>query len=150
MMKRVLLYFSFVLIGGCGALPRNSTLCPETPTKALLRSEVESVLLSSDTTEMSGQLGINEQIGYEFKGIPDRKLSYKFTEFELCTWIVAPDLRFLTSAQVEISLTSGETTDVKQVDLPLHGSYIIQLYSPQESKAFNIRMSLGDLDVEEK
>lgn len=133
-MKKLVLYLTLLIIGGCQALPKvseqtiqASTGCPEKPKAALTKAE--DIQLNSQTVSKSGQASANNSVGYTFEAQAGQKLSYRTTD-DICIWLYTPDNKLLSSGEI-----------------PQTGKYILQVSAPKGSTTFNLEMSLGTLQA---
>lgn len=137
-MKKLWLYLTLVIIGGCNAAASNpnpnsvlaGSTCPEKPSSTLDPKDVKSISLTdSGITKESGQLNTGKSLGYTFEAQSGQKLSYQ-TKDDICIWIFTQDLTLLNST-----------------DLPKSGKYTIQVAAPKGSTTFNLEMSLGTVQA---
>ena len=136
-MKKLILFSTLLLIGGCQSLPKVSqqtlqastvpTGCPEKPTNVLTKPE--EIELSSQSVIKSGQASATKSIGYTFVAQAGQKLSYR-TQDDICIWTYTPDNQLLNSGEI-----------------PQSGKYILQDSAPRGSTTFNLEMSLGTLEA---
>lgn len=133
-MKKLLLYLTLLILGGCQTLPKASeqtaqasTGCSEAPKAAL--TNVEEIQLSDRSTIKSGQISANKFVGYTFTAQSGQKLSYR-TSDDICIWLYTPNNQLLNSGE-----------------LPQTGKYTFQISVPKGSTTFNVEMSLGTLEA---
>ena len=136
-MKKLILFSTLLLIGGCQSLPKVSqqtlqastvpTGCSEKATNVLTKPE--TIELNSQSVTKSGQISAAKSIGYTFAAQAGQKLSYR-TQDDICIWIYTPENQLLTSGEI-----------------PQSGKYILQVSAPRGSTTFNLEMSLGTLEA---
>jgi len=125
---------------GCSAVPSNPTAqsqapsptpaqsdCAETPTGTLNNANVSRVDVRSGSAAVSGMASMGQLVGYNFQGEKNQKFSYVPQDSDLCVWVYTPDNKIL-----------------KNAELPMNGSYVVQVATKKGAKAFSMELYVGD------
>ncbi len=105
--------------------------CPKTSGK-LNSSNVQTIDINDKTFQTSGQIKVNNDIGYKFTGEKGQLLSTSLTSKDkICLIIYTPDLKPLSTSE----------------KLPQSGEYILQIFVPEGNKNFELNISLENLTL---
>ena len=103
--------------------------CPEKPTLNLDQQTVEDINLDQSLVK-SGRVTATEAVGYQFDAQSGQTLTYSTNE-DVCIVVYTPDNQIIDGGE-----------------LPTSGKYIVQVSSPQDERAFDLKMSLTTPVVE--
>jgi hypothetical protein len=101
-----------------------STECANKPQVSLKEENIENIDFDNSPVTQSGIIRKNEMIGYRFQGESDQRLNYQ-TNDNICVWIFTPNNQLLQQSQ-----------------LPITGTYIMQVSTPIGSRTFDITVNL--------
>jgi hypothetical protein len=136
--KLALLLVGLLPSMGCAAMPASSSAqapsptpvqsdCAEAPTGTLNPANVSRVDVRSGTAAVSGMASAGQLVGYNFQGEKNQRFSYTPQDSDLCVWVYTPDNKILKAAE-----------------LPMTGSYVVQVGTKQGKKDFNIQINVSE------
>lgn len=130
---KVMILIMFVLVTSCKEDDKaNSEVtsenteqgCPQRPQKSLKEANINTIEFDENELAKSGIINQNETIGYRLEGKSEQELKYE-TNDNICVWIFTPENEVL-----------------KQTELPMDGTYIMQVTTPAGSRSFDLTVNL--------
>ncbi|BAQ64818.1 hypothetical protein [Geminocystis sp. NIES-3709] len=131
-MYKWLVIVTFLLISSCqnnnnsDNETNNLNDCLSQNKVELTEDKVKSLDFNDGTIKQSGMIKQGEKIGFSFTASAGDKLEYKTEDNNICIDIYAPNNQL-----------------VNDINLPLDGRYLIEVYLPQGSQSFQISFSLN-------
>lgn len=98
--------------------------CPKRPEMPLQEESINTLEFKEDELAKSGIINQNETIGYRLQGKSEQELKYE-TNDNICVWVFTPENEVL-----------------KQTELPIDGTYIMQVTTPVGSRSFDLTINL--------